>query len=215
MFFITFLKAHGNTGQRTAGANSTDKAVNLTISLFPDFRGCGVNMALTVGDIVKLVGPDGAIGFGLCQFFGQTTRYVNIVVLIAIGDSRNFTQISAQKTQKIFFLLALGFRNNNDGTIAKRIANSGKADAGIACCSFDDNTARLQKAARLGVANDGKSSTVFDRSARVCVFRLAKNGAARQLGNLFKLHKRGAANGFDGAIANIHDRLQTWLVKCD
>ena len=209
--FVAVFKCHGNTGQRAAGANCTDEAIHRAVGLFPDFRAGGVDMALTVGDVIELVGPDGTIWFGFCQFFGQTTRHMDIVVLIAIGDRRDFAQISTQQTQKVFLFLTLRFRDDNHRAITQRIADNGQTNAGIASGSFDDDAARFQKTAFFRVTNDGKSSAVFDRSARIGIFRLAQNGAARQLGNFFKFHKRGATNGFDGAIANVHDRLQAWL----
>ena len=97
--FVAFFKCQRHTGKRTTGANSTNKAIDFAIGLFPDFWCRGVDMTLTVGDIVELVGPDRAIGLRLCQFFGQTARHMNIVVLIAVRHGRDFAQIRPQKTQ--------------------------------------------------------------------------------------------------------------------
>jgi hypothetical protein len=58
------LEAHGNTGQRAAGAHGGHKGINRAIRLRPDFRRCGLDMGPAVRHIIELVGPDGPHGPG-------------------------------------------------------------------------------------------------------------------------------------------------------
>ena len=58
---ILLLEINRGSCQRAARANGAVKAVNLALGLLPDFRASGVNMSLTIGDIVKLIGPYSAV----------------------------------------------------------------------------------------------------------------------------------------------------------
>ena len=53
---------HGDAGQRAAGAAGAGEGVDLAVGLLPDLRPGGHAVALPVGQIVELIGPDGIAG---------------------------------------------------------------------------------------------------------------------------------------------------------
>ena len=64
-------QAMRDAGQRAAGADRADEAVDLAVGLRPDLRAGGVDVGLAVGDVVELVGPDRAGGLLRRQLLGQ------------------------------------------------------------------------------------------------------------------------------------------------
>ena len=126
-----------------------------------------------IGDIIELIGPDCAVGFAFGQLLGQTPGKTHIIIRIAIRRGRNLNQFSTKKTQGILLFLALGFRNNNNGAIAKRLGNKSKADAGVSCCTFNDNAAGLEQSAFFGITDDVKRCAVLDRLSGIEKFGFA------------------------------------------
>src|SRR5690606_26501980 len=51
-----------HAGERAAGTDGADETVHLAARLLPDLPGCRLDMCQPVGDVVELVGPDGACG---------------------------------------------------------------------------------------------------------------------------------------------------------
>ncbi len=102
------------------------------------------NMALPIGDIVELIGPDRALRMLLGEPFGQTAGKFHVIIGIGIGHGRHFDQARALQAQHVLFLLALRVGNDDHGFIAERIGDQGEADAGIAGGAFDDEAAGLQ-----------------------------------------------------------------------
>src|SRR5580693_6967695 len=61
---VVRLERHSDTSERAAGADRADKAVDFAVSLVPDFLSGRFDVPLAIGDVVELVGPDGAVLFG-------------------------------------------------------------------------------------------------------------------------------------------------------
>ena len=64
---VLFLEETANAGNRASRTNGADEAINAAIRLLPDFRAGAAVMALHVGGVVKLVGPDHPPVMGRCQ----------------------------------------------------------------------------------------------------------------------------------------------------
>jgi hypothetical protein len=71
---IALLESDRDTAERAARADGADEAVDLAAGLFPDFGAGAVDVRLPVGDIVELVGPDGAAGQFLAQLLAPGGR---------------------------------------------------------------------------------------------------------------------------------------------
>src|ERR1019366_9472372 len=69
---VLLLEGMANTGQGTSRADGADKSVHLAVGLAPDLRARGAVVARPVGQVVELIGPDGAVRLRGCQFLGQT-----------------------------------------------------------------------------------------------------------------------------------------------
>ncbi len=136
------LEPVSRASQRAPGPDGRYKPVNLAVSLPPYFlRGRGL-VSGPVGDVVKLVGPDGAIWFTLRQLRRQAARNFHVIVRVLVGHSRNFDQFRTQQAQGVFLFLRLRLRDHNHGAVPKRLGNNGQADTGIAGRSFHDHAAR-------------------------------------------------------------------------
>ena len=96
-------------------------------------------MRLSIGSIVKLIGPYGAIGLCFGQFLGQTSRVAHIVIRIFIWGGGNLDQLCTCKAQHIFFLLALGFRYDDHRAKAHGGADQRQANPRIARRTFNDS----------------------------------------------------------------------------
>src|SRR5690606_33583530 len=73
----------------------------------------------------------------------------------------------------------------------------------IAGGALDDDAARPQRAAPLGVANDGQRRAVLDRAAGIEELGLAEDLAAGRLGRRAQPDQRRAADGVDEALADV------------
>ena len=196
----------GDAGERAAGADGADKAVDLAVGLPPDFRSGRLDVALAVGDIVELVGPDRAVLFGLRQLLGEPAGELHVIVGIGIGHRRHFDQLGAAQPQRVFLFLALGFRNDDHRAETHRIADQRKPDAGVAGGAFDDHAAGLQLALFHRVLDDEQGGAILDRLAGIHELGLAENGAAGRRGHALELDQRRVADRLDNSVTELHRR---------
>lgn len=60
------LQEPSNSSKGTTSAGGASETIDLTLQLLPDLGSSGLDMGLTVGGVVELVGPDGVVeGFGV------------------------------------------------------------------------------------------------------------------------------------------------------
>jgi hypothetical protein len=81
--------------------------MHVPVGLLPDLRAGGFDMRLAIGDVVKLVGPDSAIGFGPRERLRQATRVAHIVVGVLVGRGWNLHEFCTRQPQHILLFLAL------------------------------------------------------------------------------------------------------------
>src|SRR6476620_10574662 len=91
--FVPRLEPHGNAGERAAGAHGADEAVHLALRIVPDLDRGGLDMTQAVGDIVVLVGPDGAMRGGRGKLLGEPAGIFHVVVRILVRDRGNLDQL--------------------------------------------------------------------------------------------------------------------------
>ncbi len=157
-------------------------------------------MRLPVGDIVELIGPEGAVRLRSGELLGQPARDAHVIVGVGIGRRRDFDQRRAGDPERELLFLALAVGNDDDALQAQRIAHQGQADAGVARRALDNGAAAPDQPATQRIADDEERGAILDRLTRVEKFRLAKNGAARGLGGTPELDQRRIANRGDHAI---------------
>ena len=172
------LQPEGDAGQRAAGADRRDETVDLAAGLGPDLLRRGADMAVAVGDIVELVGPDRAVRLGPRHLLGQAARQFHVVVGVLVRHRRHLDQLGAEQSDRVLLLLALRIGNDDHGAVAERLGDQRQADAGIAGRALDDDAARLQQPALFGVADDEQAGAVLDRLARIHELGLAQDLAA-------------------------------------
>ena len=151
---VLFLQPRRHAGKRSAGADRRHEAVDLAAGLRPDFLRGGADMAVAVGDIVELVGPDRAVRLCLRQLLGEPTRHLHVVVRVLVGHRRHLDQFGAEHAQRVLLLLALRVGNDDHRAVAERLGDDRQPDAGIAGRALDDHAAGPQQPLCLRVADD-------------------------------------------------------------
>jgi hypothetical protein len=139
-------------------------------------------MAAPVGEVVELVGPDRAVRLLSGDFLGEAPGIADVVHRVGIGHRRHEPQIDAAQQQHVLLFLALRLGHDDDGAIAAGIADQREADPGIAGSALDDDAARAQQTALLGVLDDVEGGAVFDRTAGIEKLGLAEDRAPGLLG---------------------------------
>jgi hypothetical protein len=119
-------------------------------------------VAVAVGHVVELVGPDGAVRLLLGELGGEAARVFDVVVRVLVGHSRHLDQLDPLRQERVLLLLALGLRDDDDSPVALGVADDGEADPGVAGRALDDNAARLQQPLGFGILDDGKCRAVLD-----------------------------------------------------
>src|SRR5690606_34549512 len=114
---------------------------DLAAGLPPDFLRRRLDMAVTIGDVVELVGPDRAIGLRPCKLFGKPARDFYVVVRVLVGDGRDLDEFGTEDAQGILLFLALRIRDHDHRSIAEHLGDDGEADARISGSAFDDDAA--------------------------------------------------------------------------
>ena len=108
MSLLLLAQKDRDAGERAAGADRADEAVDLAAGLLPDFRAGREIMRLAVVEVVPLVGEQHAVLFGLAQFVGEPARDMLVVVRIAVGQRRHLDELGAAEPQHVLLFLALG-----------------------------------------------------------------------------------------------------------
>lgn len=122
------LSVGGSAGLNVAAAIQVARNLGAGLNL-P--AGAGA-VALAIGQVVELVGPDRA------QFLGQPPRAVNVVSGVAERRRRHEAEVGADHAQDIDLLLALRFWHDNDAAVAAGVGDQGEANAGAVRGVFDD-----------------------------------------------------------------------------
>src|SRR5437762_12930612 len=94
---VLFLQIAAGAGERAAGADRADEAVNLAAGLLPDLRSSGLIMRLGVVEIVPLIGGQHAVRLGLAQLSGPPPPDMLTVVRIGIGQLRYLDELGAAR----------------------------------------------------------------------------------------------------------------------
>ena len=122
--------------------------MNFAVEIVIDLRPGRFVVAAPVGDVVELVRPDGAVGLGPGERFGEPPRIADVIVGIGIGDGGNLDQLGAGHAQHVLLFLRLGVGDDDHGAIAERARHHRNADPGVAGRAFDDHPAGAQGAMR-------------------------------------------------------------------
>ena len=170
-------------------------------------------MRLTVGNVVKLVGPDHTLVCRTCQRVRKTFRIAHKVVGVAIRRGWHLHQLGTGQTQHVLFFLTLRFRNDNHGFEPHRRADQRKPDAGVARRAFNNRAAGFQRALGDGILNDEQGGPVLDRLTGVHEFRLAVYLAAGFLARLAQTDKRCVANGLCQIRCDVHGMLLNQVIS--
>src|SRR5208282_3076411 len=201
---LALLEEIRDACERAAGAGRADEAVQLALGLLPELGCCRLVMAAPVGDIVELIGPNGAVRLALGELVRHALGNVHVIAGILVWDGGYQVKLRTAEPQHVLLLLALRLGHDDHGAVATRVADECQADAGVARGTLDDDAPRAQGAARLRVLDDGQGRPVLDRAARVQELGLAEDGAAGQLGRVAQLDERGVADAPDEAVSDLH-----------
>ena len=176
---VALLQRDADPREGAAGADRAGEAVDLAVGLGPDLGAGRLVMAAPVGEIVELVGPDRAVRLLGGDLLGEAAGIAHVVHRVGVGDRRHEPQIDAAEQQHVLFFLALRLGHDDDRAVAAGVADQRQADPGIAGGALDDDPARPQQPALLGVLDDEERRPVLDRAAGVEELGLAEDRAAR------------------------------------
>jgi hypothetical protein len=154
-------------------------------------------VAVAIGNVVELVGPNRALGFFGGDLGGERLGVAHVVAGVGVGHGRHQPQVGAAEPQHVLLLLTLRLRHDDDGTVAAGVGDQCNADAGVAGSALDDHAAGPQLSLLLGVLDDGECGAVLDRTAGVEELRLAVDLAARRLRRSTELDQRRVADAID------------------
>ena len=155
-------------------------------------------MAVGVRGVVPLIGPERA------HLLRDALGHMHIVVRVLVRHRRHLAQLGAAEAQHVLLLLTLRLRNHDDGAVPARVADEREPDAGIARGSFDDDTARPQRAALLSVSDDRERRAVLHRSPRVQELGLAEDRTTRPFRRASQLDERRVADGTGETVTDVH-----------
>ena len=204
MSVLLFAQIAGDAGERAAGADGADEAVDAAGALLPDLRAGGDVVGLAVVEVVPLVGEDDAVLFGGLELFGEPAADMLVIVRIGVRLGRHLDQLGAAQPQHVLLFLALRFRDHDQRAIAARVGDQREPDAGIAGGRLHHQAAGLELAALFRLQDHLTAGAVLHRAARIHELGLAQNGTAGRRRGSFQLDQGGVADGFNNAVANLH-----------
>ncbi len=196
---VAFAQEGADASQSAAAADGADEGIDLAEGLFPDFGGGAFIVGGAVGDVVELIGPEGAVGLGRVQLARHCFGVVDEVVGAGEGGGVHLDQPRAQGADGQLLLFGLGARHDDDHAVAQGRADQGQTDASIARCAFHDDPAGLQRARGLGLLHDGQGGAVLDGLAGVQELSLAQNLAAGGVRQAVQADERRVADEVDDA----------------
>jgi hypothetical protein len=164
-------------------------------------------VAVAVGHVVELVGPDGAVRLLLGELGGEAARVFDVVVRVLVGHSRHLDQLDPLRQERVLLLLALGLRDDDDSPVALGVADDGEADPGVAGRALDDNAARLQQPLGFGILDDGKCRAVLDAAPWVHELALAQDFAARLVREVVEPDEGRVTDECQRAGPDVHSAL--------
>src|SRR5208282_6213223 len=206
---LALLEEIRDACERAAGAGRADEAVQLALGLLPDLGCCRLVMAAPVRDIVELIGPNGAVRLALGELVRHALGNVHVIAGILVWDGGYQVKLRTAEPQHVLLFLALRLGHDDHGAVAARVADECQADAGVPGGAFDDDAARAQLAALLGVLDDVERCPVLDRTAGVEEFGLAEDRATGLFGGAPQLDQRRVSDGADKAVTDRHALLHT------
>ncbi len=144
---VALLERHADAGERAAGADCADEAVELAVEIVENLRARRLVVAAAIGDVVELVRPHRAARLGPGERLGQPTGIAHVIVGIGVGNRGHLDQLGAGEPKEVLLLLRLGVGDDDDGPVAERARHHRDADPGVARGALDDHAARAQRAA--------------------------------------------------------------------
>src|SRR5215467_7540848 len=77
---VALLQRQGDASERSTSAYRANETVDLAVSLLPDLLARRSEVPVTIGDVVELIGPDGAVLFSAREFSREPAGDLHIVV---------------------------------------------------------------------------------------------------------------------------------------
>ena len=184
---VALLQEAPRAGQRAAGADAGDEAVDALLHRRPDLRPGGAVVGLGVGGVGELVGqPDVVVA---------RERLRGGDRLVHAAERLRDVHLGAVEPQQPLALAAHALRQREDQVVALGGADERERDARVAARRLDDRrAARLDPALRLGRLDHRDADAVLDRPARVEHLELGEHLGGVALGQQPRElhHRRGA-----------------------
>src|SRR6185312_13182676 len=159
-----------NARNRTAGARRGDERIDASVRLLPDLGARRLDVRAAIRGVVELIGPD-----GVAERCGDALRDLLVLIGIAVGKGGDLVDFGTEHLEEPVLLRRLVVRHHDDAAVTARVADVRETDSRVAGGALDDDTARAQLTAFLGIDDDRERCAVFDRAARIHEFGLAED----------------------------------------
>ena len=112
-------------------------------------------MSGAIGDIVKLIGPNGPLRMTFGKLGRKATGDFHVIIGVGIRHRRHFDQLRSLQAQHVLFFLRLRIGNHNHRAIAQRIGDQSQTDSCISRRALHNNAAGLELTLGNGMLHDG------------------------------------------------------------
>ena len=196
---LLLLEIAGGAADGAARAGARDEGIDLPVQIRPDLGAGRAVVRVGVGGVFKLPGDEAA---------GQLRRQ-----LLGPGDGARHAvfaggehQLGAVGREQGAPLGAHGVGHGENDAVAAGDADGGEPDAGVAARRLDDDSARLQQAALLGIVQHGAGDAVLYAARGVKIFDLGQQVClqAARCGEALQLHERRVADKLGNAGIDFH-----------
>src|SRR2546422_9803039 len=121
---------------------------------------------------------------------------------------RGDDHFGAKGLQEVYLLAAHLVGNGEDDLVASDKGGEGESRPRVSRCRLDDDAARLDDTASLGIANHRESYAVFHTATRVEVFELCVDCRRETSCDPVELHEGSPPNGLEDATndSSVHRR---------
>lgn len=180
-----------HTGKGTTSTGRANESIELAaIGLFPDFRTGRDDVGISVGDIIKLVSPDGVL-----KGSSVSGSLVVVVLRVVKSDGRDRPDVGTQHPQQVNLLLRLSVRHVDDTLVSLGPADMSKTYPSVTSGTLNNSATRSDETLLLGVLDKVKGGSVLDGATRGHELGLREDIAAGLLRETAESDQRSVSDG--------------------
>src|SRR5215472_586858 len=193
------LDVAGDAANGTAGADSRNQHIDLSLRVFPKFGARGAEVDFGIGRVLELLEHQVTLWIGRQDLFGLGDRAGH--AFDAVGEH----QVGAQRQEYLAPLDGKRLRHGQGDCVT---AGSGHKGEGAPCVSagwFDQLFARLEDAPFFGVPDHRRADAALDGITGIAALNLGEDDGFRTVGDTVQAHKRRVPDAQGIVVVNSHE----------